>query len=259
MIGDWAAELYNAVWLPLFGKREMLRQRNSPAFPAIAMGQHSMDENSARSHQPEPAAGSFQLEDDHILTVHLNGEVWIRSGALADYAGQIDFRREGPLDHGWFQLLKRAVTGERTRLTRAAGVGQLHLVDRAKKILILRLRQNAVDVRGHEILALESGVQRDVQVLRKIAGLWGGGTGNVRLQGVGLAAVTTSYDPITLRVARPCADAADTSAPAAWSGSLKPEFRVETSPRVLLGGGNAESAQMCAVDELLCPRDSLSG
>ena len=43
-------------------------------------------------------------------------------------------------------------------------------------------------------------IQWDIQLMRKVAGMMAGGLFNVKLAGKGLVAITTHYDPLTLRV-----------------------------------------------------------
>lgn len=197
------------------------------------MGRYSIDEFIAQTSQQEQRDGLFELESDRMLAIHLNGQVWIKTGAMVAYTGHITFTREGLLEHGIGQMLKRVVTGEGTRLTKAEGVGQLYVADQAKKISILHLSNDTVYVNGNDILAFEPGIEWDIQMMRKIAGLLAGGLFNVRLQGVGLIAITTHYDPITLRVTPQCLVSTDPNATVGWSGGLKPEFRVDVSPHEL--------------------------
>ena len=179
-------------------------------------------------------------------------------------------------------MLKRAVSGEGTRLTKAEGSGRLYLADQGKKISILHLDGDTVFVNGNDILAFEPSIEWDVKLMRKIAGLLAGGLFNVRLEGRGLVAITTHYDPVTLRVNPQVPVSTDPNATVAWSGGLTPEFKVDVSLKSFLGRGSGESVQMCfqgdgfvvvqpqeevylqtARDpeghELLCPRPPISG
>jgi len=40
----------------------------------------------------------------------------------------------------------------------------------------------------------------DIKMLKKVAGLMAGGLFNVKLEGAGMIAITTHYDPLTLKV-----------------------------------------------------------
>ncbi len=81
--------------------------------------------------------GLFELESDRMLDINLNGSVWIKMGAMVAYTGDVKFEREGILEQGLGNLLKKAVSGEGTRLTRATGRGSVFCADLGKKITIL--------------------------------------------------------------------------------------------------------------------------
>lgn len=71
-----------------------------------------------------------------------------------------------------------------------------------------------------------------------------GGLFNVRLQGSGMIAIITHYDPITLEVRPDCPVITDPNATVAWSGNLEPSFRNDVSFKTFLGRGSGESIQM---------------
>jgi uncharacterized protein (AIM24 family) len=66
----------------------------------------------------------------------------------------------------------------------------------------------------------------------------------VRVTGPGLIAMTTHYNPITLRVNRGESVFTDPNATVAWSGSLTPEVHVDMSLKTLLGRGSGETFQL---------------
>ena len=59
-----------------------------------------------------------------------------------------------------------------------------------------------------------------------------------------MVAITSHYDPLTLRVTPDRPVKTDPNATVAWSGSLSPEFRTDVSLRTFLGRGSGESIQM---------------
>ena len=71
-----------------------------------------------------------------------------------------------------------------------------------------------------------------------------GGLFNVRLEGTGLVAITTHYDPITLHVSPGNPVITDPNATVAWSGNLEPKFKKDISFKTFLGRGSGESIQM---------------
>jgi len=208
------------------------------------MSRYSVTEFVDATAQRDRGQGVFELESDRMLEVNLNGRLWTKMGAMIAYRGDIRFTREGLLEHGLGKMLKRAVTGEGTRLTKAEGNGQLYLADQGKKVSILQLRGETIYVNGNDLLAFEDGVQWDIKMMRRVAGMLAGGLFNVKLSGQGLIAITTHYDPLTLRVTPQTPVSTDPNATVAWSGTLEPEFKTDISLKTFLGRGSGESIQM---------------
>lgn len=186
----------------------------------------------------------FQLAGERLLKINLNGLMWTKMGSMVAYTGDIKFTREGIVEHGVGKLLKRAVSGEGTKLTKAEGTGTLYLADEGKKVTILDLGGETLFVNGNDILAFEDGIAWDIKMMRKVTGMLAGGLFNVRLEGSGMIAITTHYDPLTLRVSRGAPVITDPNATVAWSGSLTPEFKTDISFKTFLGRGSGESIQM---------------
>lgn len=208
------------------------------------MAKYTIDEFVAHSSDQDRGNERFELESPRLLQVNLNGRLWTKMGAMVAYRGGIKFTREGVLEHGVGKLLKRAVSGEGTRLTKAEGNGALYLADEGKKVTILDMQGDTIFVNGNDILAFEESIQWDIKMMRKIAGMMAGGLFNVRLEGNGLIAITTHYDPCTLRVSPGQPVMTDPNATVAWSGSLTPEFKTDVSFKTFLGRGSGESIQM---------------
>jgi uncharacterized protein (AIM24 family) len=160
------------------------------------------------------------------------------------YTGEIKFTREGMLEHGLGKFLKKTFTGEGTRLTKAEGRGRLYLADSGKKITVLNLGGDSIFVNGNDVLAFQDKVQWDIKMMRRVAGILAGGLFNIRLEGAGLIAITTHYDPLTLRVTPGQPVITDPNATVAWSGNLTPNFRTDVSLKTFFGRGSGESIQM---------------
>jgi uncharacterized protein (AIM24 family) len=188
--------------------------------------------------------GLFELESDRMLDINLNGEVWIKMGAMVAYTGQVKFVREGLMDQGLGNLLKKAVSGEGTRLTKAIGNGSVFCADAGKKITIIQLRNEAINVNGNDILAFEMSLKSEIKMMRRISAMLAGGLFNVRLEGTGLVAITTHYDPLTLPVTPNSPVTTDPNATVMWSGNLQPELKTDIQWKTLLGRGSGESLQM---------------
>lgn len=208
------------------------------------MSRYTIDEFIQSTAQDSSANEYFQLESDRMLEVNLDSMVWMKAGAMVAYAGQIKFTREGLLEQGLGSLLKRSVTGEGAKLTKAEGRGRLYLADMGKTIKILRLEGESIFVNGSDLLALEPTVQWEIKMMKKVAAVVSGGFFNVRLSGSGLIAITTHFEPITLKVSPGQPIRTDPNATIAWSGSLQPEFKTDVSLKSFFGRGSGESIQM---------------
>jgi uncharacterized protein (AIM24 family) len=188
--------------------------------------------------------GLFELESERMLDINLNGSVWIKMGAMVAYTGDVRFEREGILERGIGNLLKKAVSGEGARLTRATGHGSVFCADSGKKISILNLNNESIFVNGNDLLAFEMSLDYEIKLMKKVAAMLAGGLFNVRLQGSGMVAITTHYDPMTLPVTPQAPVVTDPNATVMWTGNLTPEFKTDFQLKTFFGRGSGESIQM---------------
>ena len=186
----------------------------------------------------------FELETDRMLEVNLNGHVWSKMGAMVAYEGEIKFERERMMENGIGSMFKKAFTGEGTSLMKASGKGKLYLADRGKKIIVLNLQNDDIYVNGNDLLAFEPTIKHEIKLMRKVAGMLAGGLFNVKCSGTGLVAITSHYEPLTLRVTPGKPVYTDPNATIAWSGTLTPNFHTDISFRTMIGRGSGESVQM---------------
>jgi len=59
-----------------------------------------------------------------------------------------------------------------------------------------------------------------------------------------MVALTSHYDPLTLRVTPGRPVTTDPNATVCWSGNLEPDFKTDISLKTFLGRGSGESIQM---------------
>lgn len=208
------------------------------------MSRYTLDEFVNTTRQQDKGQGVFELESPRLLEINLNGRIWTKMGSMVAYRGNVKFTREGVLEHGVGKLLKKAISGEGARLTKAEGTGKVYLADQGKKVTILSLEGQSIFVNGNDLLAFEEHVQWDISVMRKVTAALAGGLFNVRLEGTGMIAITSHYDPLTLQVTPHDPVITDPNATIAWSGNLQPEFRTDVSFKTFLGRGSGESIQM---------------
>ncbi len=215
-----------------------------PPIPAATGPAESLRDFVTRTAERDRGHGVFELETPRFLEVNLNGRMNIKVGSMVAYEGQIKFTREGMLDQGVGNLLKKAISGEGMRISYADGQGQLYLADTGKKIIVLNLKNESLVVNGNDVLAFEPTLPHKITMMKRLVGFAAGGLFNVRFDGSGLLAITSHYEPITLKVEPGRPVTTDPNATIAWSGSLNPQLKTDVSLKTFLGRGSGESIQM---------------
>lgn len=208
------------------------------------MKKYSLNEFIAERSEKDRGQGLFEKESERLLEVNLNGRVNMKKGAMVAYHGDIKFTREGIMDQGLGSLLKKAVSGEGMSITYADGQGKMYLADMGKKVHILALENEALVVNGNDVLAFESSLNHTIKMMRKIVAMAAGGLFNIRLEGTGLLAITSHYEPLALKVEPGRPVITDPNATVAWSGTLEPKIKTDMSLKTLVGRGSGESIQM---------------
>ena len=207
------------------------------------MSRYSLQEFVAKTQQQDRGQGIFELETERMLELNLNGAIWTKMGSMISYRGEVKFTREGIMEQGIGNLLKKAVSGEGTRLTKAEGRGKVYLADSGKKITILNLENESLFVNGNDLLAFEPSIKYEIKMMRKMSAMLAGGLFNIHLQGSGMVPFTTHYDPITLLVTPDNPVVTDPNATVAWSGTLEPQIKTDVSLKTFFGRGSGESIQ----------------
>lgn len=205
---------------------------------------YSVNDFVTRTAERDRGQGFFEFETERLLEVNLNGTVWTKMGSMVAYTGGIKFVREGILEQGIGNLLKKAVSGEGARLTKAEGQGKLYLADQGKKVTILNLQNETIVVNGQDLLAFEPAIKYEIKMAKKLAAMAAGGLFNIRLTGTGMVAVASHYDPMTLRVSPGQPVFTDPQATVMWSGNLEPKFKTDVSLKTFIGRSSGESYQM---------------
>ncbi len=199
-----------------------------------------LNETAQKDEKREP----FELENQYLLEVNLNGRVWAKLGSMIGYVGDVKFEREGMLEGGLAKMFKKAVSGEANPLMKAEGNGRVYFADSGKKVRVLYLQDEMLYVNGNNVLAFQDSIGWDIKMMRRIAGMAAGGLFNVQLRGTGAIAITTHFDPITLAVTPENPVYTDPNATIAWSSSLQPEIKTDISLKTLFGRGSGESFQL---------------
>ena len=205
----------------------------------------SLNEFLSASQQKDVGPDVFELESSHLLEVKLNGRVWAKAGSMVAYRGNVNFTRQGMMEQGLGNLLKKALSGEGMQLMKMEGNGRVYVADAGKKVTLLRLDGEFIYVNGNDVLAFEDGIQSEITMMKRMAGMLSGGLFNMKLGGRGVIAITSHYEPLTLRVGGGTGSVCtDPNATVAWSGTLTPEIVTNITMGSLLGRGSGESIQL---------------
>lgn len=195
--------------------------------------------------QKEEKNGLFELENPYTLELNLkNQRVMMKKGAMVAYVGDVKFEREGVLSKGLGNMLKKAVSGEGTSMMKTEGTGRVYAADNGKKIRLLHLENESINVNGNDVLAHEESVASNIKMMKSMAGVMGGGLFQVNLSGTGYIVITTHGTPLTLLVKPGQPVFTDPNATVAWSGNLTPSIKTDISLKTLIGRGSGESFQM---------------
>ena len=129
------------------------------------MSRFSIEQFIRSTAQQDRGEGLFELESDRMLEANLDGDLWIKTGSMTAYIGNVQFSRERILEKGIGKMLKKAVTGEGAKLTRASGQGRMYLADMGKSIQILNLDEDG----RHEVHRPDRALQCQSKVqLRRV-------------------------------------------------------------------------------------------
>lgn len=204
----------------------------------------TLNEFLAASAQKDVSPETFELESPYLLEVKLDGRLWAKAGSMVAYHGAVKFTRQGVMEQGLGNLLKKAISGEGMQLMKMDGRGRVYLADAGKKVTLLRLEGEAIYANGNDVLAFEDGIDNKITMMRKVSGMLTGGLFNVRLSGKGVVAITSHYEPVTLAVTPEQPVFTDPNATVAWSGNLSPDIVTDISLGTLFGRGSGESVQL---------------
>lgn len=181
----------------------------------------------------------FALQNDKMLRVHLDGEVFARQGSMVAYQGDMSFAHQG--SGGVQKFLKKAFTGEGVPLMKVTGRGDLFLADDASEVHVVTLEGDSITVSGRNVLAFDTSLQWDIRRVEG-ASMMAGGLFNTVFTGVGQLAITSFGPPVILNVDQPTY--ADAQSAIAWSSTLQTAAKSSMSAGALVGRGSGEALQI---------------
>lgn len=183
---------------------------------------------------------TFVLQNPHMLLVNLDGDMYVKQGAMAAYQGDIDFKYHGG---GVTRFLKKAVTGENLQLMQVSGKGDLFLADNGSEVHVVDLDNEQLTVNSDSLLAFESGLEWNINRIKSgVMGFVAGGLFNTTLTGTGKVALLSWGTPVVLKVDQPTF--VDTNCIIAWSTSLQVSIHSTLKAGAMIGRGSGEAFQM---------------
>jgi len=169
--------------------------------------------------EQESAQPGLRLQNSKMLKVELNGECMARQGSMVAFQGQVQFQAKG--SGGLGKFIKQQLTGEGVPLMKVTGRGDVFLADAASDVHLIDLEgpHDALTINGKNVLAFESSLSYDVQMVQGAGMMSGAGLFNCVFSGQGRLAITCKGTPVVLDVDQPTF--ADPQAAIAWSAGLQ--------------------------------------
>ncbi|HVT04667.1 MAG TPA: tetratricopeptide repeat protein [Thermoanaerobaculia bacterium] len=157
----------------------------------------------------EGASRTFALHENGFLEINFHRSVHVKRGTVSSYSGNLKFATETGL---------AGTTA--AALVKADGDGKLFLYEKGRKTFLLDLDDEFIYVEGSHLLAVEDSLTFRVESIydsayqRKIDA--------VKIFGKGSVAISTSIEPLTLRVTQDFPLSISSVALVAWTGSIIP-------------------------------------
>ncbi|MGL4669849.1 MAG: AIM24 family protein [Methanobacteriaceae archaeon] len=207
------------------------------------MSKYSLENFVEATIQKEDGSEIFELENDYIVDVHVNGNVKVKLGSMIAYTGDIKFKKESSLSGGLTKFVKKTMTGEKSPMMDCDGFGHLYIADDGKRVKIIELENDTIFVNGSDILAFEESIEWDIVTLSS-SGMMTGGFFSMKLSGTGFIAITSHYTPLTLKVTHDTPVYTDPDATIAWSDGLNISTKSDINVKTLIGKSSGETFQM---------------
>ncbi|HEY2093725.1 MAG TPA: tetratricopeptide repeat protein [Thermoanaerobaculia bacterium] len=177
---------------------------------AVDEPQHAEDKRiDIAARKIEGASRTFALHENGFLEINFARSVHVKRGTVSSYSGNLKFVAESGL------LGTTAQT-----LVKAAGHGKIFVYEKGRKTFLLDLNDEFIYVEGRNLLALEDSLTYRVESIYD--GSYQRKIDTVKIFGKGSLAISTSIEPLTLRVTREYPLSISSEALVAWTGNLIP-------------------------------------
>ena len=163
----------------------------------------------ATGRKVEGASKTFVLHENGFLEINFAKSVYVKKGTVSSYSGNLKFLAESGLLGTTAQTMVKAV-----------GQGKIFVYEKGRKAFLLDLSEEFIYVEGSNLLALEETLTYRVEPIydsayqRKID--------TVKIFGKGSLAISTSIEPLTMRVTKDMPLSISSTALVAWTGNLVP-------------------------------------
>ena len=186
---------------------------------------------------------AFALQNSKLLKVRLE-EITIQAklGSMVAYQGEVKFEHAG--SGGLSRMVKKAVTGEGTKLMRMSGTGEVFLADRAQDIHLIKLENDGITCNGRNVLAFDADIDWDItKADGGMGSMLAGGLFNMSLSGSGWVAVVSDGPPVLLNTGE-APTFCDPQAAITWSSNLQTHVKTDANLKTLIGRGSGETLQV---------------
>jgi uncharacterized protein (AIM24 family) len=161
------------------------------------------------AHKIEGASKTFTLHENGFLEINFARNVHVKRGTVSSYSGNLKFLAESGLLGTTAQTLIKAV-----------GQGKVFVYEKGRKTFLLDLNEEFIYVEGSNLLALEESLTYRVEPIYDAA--YERKIDTVKIFGRGSLAISTSIEPLTLRVSGEYPLSISSNALVAWTGNLIP-------------------------------------
>ncbi|MFN2238436.1 MAG: tetratricopeptide repeat protein [Thermoanaerobaculia bacterium] len=173
----------------------------------------------------EGASRTFVLHENGFLEINFQRSVHVKRGTISSYSGNLKFSAESGL-----------VGTTAATLVRAQGGGKLFVFEKASKTFLLDLNDEFIFVEGSNLLALEDTLAYRVEPIYESN--YQKKLDTVKIFGKGSLAISTSIEPLTMRVTPEFPLSISSNALVAWTGNLIPTVMDEDElSDIMIGGG----------------------
>jgi uncharacterized protein (AIM24 family) len=209
------------------------------------MPTQTLSEFVASQQQREDSDATFVRETPEMLEVNLDGRTLAKTGSMIAYTGDVRFQLESAFAGGFKKAALKQVMHTRVPSMNMEGKGRVYLADNEQKVAIFDLADQTMMVSGNHILAMEPGVDWDLQMYGGYKFFGASGVFNLEVRGPGCVALNTDGEPLVLQVEPGQPIYTDPDATVCWSGNLEPTVHADISIKSVYFNRSGERAQYC--------------